>query len=847
MNCKINKYVHKDIVVKLKKSIKNASGNELFLVGKLDTNKIVKNVEVFAKGNKSLVSAIFQVADHGDVVIHNHPTGNLEPSDADVYVASKFGSAGVGFYIVDNTAEMINVVVKAFDKKNYKHIKQEELESFFQPGGRFSKNLKDYELRQPQLEMLTTVVSSFNENKISLIEAGTGTGKSLTYLLPAAFWSVNNKERVVISTNTINLQEQLIKKDIPILRNSLHVKFKSVLVKGRNNYACLRKIDSLRDAGQLLIESVENDQLIQIIEWSTKTREGCKDDVGFAIHNELWDMIQCENDQCLRAKCKFFAKCFFYNSRRDATNADLLIVNHHLLVADIALRKAMDDYTTTTILPPFKRLIIDEAHNIEDVFTSSFGVRISSYRVVKVLHRLQSTKVRSKGIFSFLKFTMQKFQHIISLDLVNEVNIMVDEELIPGLGELYSHVRDMFSLMADDVVLNFNLKISHNDEARIRITKEIALNSLWNEKLVKNVQDLARAIRRFTSNLKGLLVKIETAGEKAALKLASVHLDISSCFNRLETVTRDIGVFVDIAEDRDFSLCRWIEIKAVRNIKTISFCYAPVDISSDMKTYVYDKFNTIVMTSATLSVNKKFDFFKKRIGLTSIDPSMLNEHSLESPFDYEKQSLLCVPSDIADPKETGYSEVLKDLIPLSITISKGKALVLFTSYSLMNEIYSSLKYSISAMGYTCMKQGDTPRHKLLDSFIKDKSSVLFATDSFWQGVDVKGESLECVVVTKLPFRVPSEPIVQARAEFIEKRGGNSFYDYSLPLAVIKFKQGFGRLIRSKSDKGSVLIFDKRVVTKNYGRAFINSLPKVRVVSGKSETVFNEMRRFCQVD
>lgn len=839
----IKKYFKKNVILEIKNQIKNKNGNEVFFVGKLNSEKIIEKVDMIASGNKNSVAAIFQVAGQGDVVLHNHPDNVLVPSDADVSIASKFGSAGVGFYIIDNNAENVNVVVKAFDKKEYKLMETAHLKSFFVRDGYFDKNLQGYEFREQQVQMLDTVIRSFNDNKIALIEAGTGTGKSLAYLLPAIFWSVKNKERVVVSTNTINLQEQLINKDIPILSKSLPFKFKSVLIKGRNNYACLRKVDCIKDGGQLLIEIEANNQLKQLLDWALKSDAGSKEDIDFIVNKDLWDMIQCENDQCLRAKCSFFAKCFFYSSRREATSADLIIVNHHLLVADIAIRKAMDDYNTTTILPPFKKIIIDEAHNIEDVFTSSFGVRITLYRILKVFRRLQSTKDRSKGLFSYLKFVLQKSQPQINLNLIRDINALIDENLIPEWGEFYLFVQEMFTLIANDVSAHLKLKISQNDEERVRITKEFSKDSFWCNKIINDFQSIGKGLRKYTLLLKQLINKIDELPEKKIDKLASIKLDITSCLNRIQAVVNDINMFIHLEENPDHLLCRWVEVKKYMGNKSINFCFAPLNIAEDMKSFVYDKFNTIIMTSATLTVNNNFQFFKERTGTSLIDKNILNEQLLESPFDYEQQALVGIPLDIANPKEEGYDDALKKLIYLAVKTSKGRALVLFTSYNLMNRLHSVLKNSISNMGYVCMRQGEDSRHRLLENFKKDKTSVLFATDSFWQGIDVKGSALECVIVTKLPFRVPSEPIVQARAEFIEMKGGNSFYDYALPLAVIKFKQGFGRLIRSKSDRGAVLIFDKRVLAQSYGRAFINSLPKVRVVADKTEVVFKEMEEF----
>ena len=316
-------------------------------------------------------------------------------------------------------------------------------------------------------------------------------------------------------------------------------------------------------------------------------------------------------------------------------------------------------------------------------------------------------------------------------------------------------------------------------------------------------------------------------------------IDIVSCKTRLKVVSDDIALF--IMEDE--SSCKWIEIKWYREGASVRFCRAPLSVSDGLKACLYDNYDTIVLTSATLAIGKSFKFYKENTGLRLIIDDRLTELILDSPFDYKKQAIIGIPTDISEPDAVGYTASLEENIFKTVEISEGRALILFTSYNLLNNLYQRLAPRITQLGYTCLKQGMDNRHNLLESFKKDKTSVLFATDSFWEGIDVRGDALECVVLTRLPFKVPTEPIIEARAEAIEKAGGNAFYDFSLPTAVIKFKQGFGRLIRSRNDRGAVIIFDSRVVNKRYGHIFLNSLPEIRCIKDKKEVVFREMHAF----
>lgn len=839
---KPTKYLTQTCIEAIRDHIREAGGREVYFVGNTNNQKIVEEVNVVARGNENSVPAIMQAAKYGDVVLHNHPSGLLEPSAPDVAVASQMGNDGVGFFIVNNDVTEIYAVVEPFDRESTSKLDTEIIEALLASEGLISQKLPGFEFRQEQMEMVRTICQAFNQDKIAIVEAGTGVGKTMAYLLPAIFWAVQNKERCVISTNTINLQEQLIKKDIPFLKSIFNFKFKAVLVKGRRNYACLRKVDEVHTDLDMFAEDREREELINLVEWARKSKDGSKADLTFIPMLSVWDKIAADSETCTRTKCPHYQACFVLRARREAIQADILIVNHHLLFADIAVRQAGGQ---VAVLPAYQRLILDEAHHVEDVATSYFGAGITKIGINRMIGQLHRTvKGKNKGQFHVLAAKLNKTS--LPNYQIMQLQQFIENDLIPAADEL-----DMRTNATMDGIFAFTKQVTKedmNNESKLRLTLMHRNHPDWKLFVQDYADDLISAIRLFSKQVSKLLKQLENIqNEKDKESLLSVRVEIMAQVMRLEEAANTIQlVLFQSSED----VIRWIEAQDRYNNRIVRLRSSPLEVAETLKDSVYDQFKTVIMTSATLTVKglpnrDQFDYLENRIGLSLVNSTRRIEKILPAPFDYRKQSILIIPRDIPEPNQKSFSTVLKDLIFRALLVSKGRAFVLFTSYGLLNMLFNQLEEPLREKGIPIFKQGSENRHRLLERFRQNRNSALFATDSFWEGVDVQGKALESVIITKLPFKVPTEPVIEARVEAIKKQGGNAFMEYTVPQATIKFKQGFGRLIRSKTDRGCVIIFDKRVIEKDYGKVFLQSLPDSRLITGTKEAVFKQLEAFFQ--
>lgn len=640
------------------------------------------------------------------------------------------------------------------------------MEEIFGSGGLIAKYHKEYEYRGGQIKMAEAVLRAFEEKKHLIVEAGTGTGKTMAYLVPAIAAALANKQRVIISTGTKNLQEQLMEKDIPFLQKVMPKKFTAAYMKGRSNYACLYKIKKAEN--QPILEGLdEMDYFDEVRHWSRETETGDRAELSNLPENiSFWSRINAKSETCLGQKCPDFEPCFITRMRQRADEADIVIVNHHLFFADLNVRG--NQYGK--VLPDYGAVIFDEAHLIEDIAADYFGFQISSFQLDELVRDADSLPIT---------------------DAVATRDLTKLNAKIIGLADQF-WVRFIQTRGQDGrfpLVPNAFAEKNHKGEVE--------------------ATPLGEAYFALDNALERLATAVDVHAEELT--------EAESLLKRVRQTRFDLEFIVTQSEK---NYVYWLEKRG----RGMFLRASPIDVSALLQEKLFEKTETVVLTSATLSANGKFNFIKDRLGLEEEKTETL---LAPSAFNYEKQAIIYIPKAMPDPRAPEYNQMAAAEIVKILGITQGHAFVLCTSNFSMNTLFELVSMRIN---YPCLVQGSMSKAGLLDRFRKTSNAVLFATSSFWQGVDVRGEQLSCVIIDKLPFAVPSDPIVAARTRFIDENGGKSFFDYSVPQAVITLKQGIGRLIRSKTDKGVIALLDTRLRTKSYGRDFLNSLPRMRITS-----------------
>jgi ATP-dependent DNA helicase DinG len=657
--------------------------------------------------------------------------------------------------------------------------KDASLYQFFAPGGVLSRTHPGYEFRRGQLQMAQAVELALEEKRHLIVEAGTGTGKTLAYLVPV----IRSGKRVIISTGTKNLQEQLFYKDVPFLEQALFggltasgTRLSVCYMKGRNNYLCRKKLYDLTEQ-PVLSGLDEIEQYRAMVAWEKTTQTGDRAELAeLPEASMLWHKLDARSDACLGKNCSQWERCFITEMRRKAIESDIIIVNHHLFFADLAIKMQADDAADAGILPEAAAVIFDEAHEIENVAGNYFGISVSNLRVEDLARDVEAS-----------------LQH----------NRMFSAALSGALGSLRERSQFFFSLLpAGEGRFSFD-------------TRREFLEENGDEFLALN-----QALTRLAGELEGLAQKPE---------------EVFSFVRRTQEIQVQLGFAME-AEDRNTVF--WIERRggrgransqsqrdsgktreSLQSRQNVFLQATPIDVGPILQKCLWSKLECAVLASATLAVGGGFDYIRQRLGLEHARESVLPSH-----FDYESQALLYVPPDLPDPRTPQFGMAAAERIRKLLEITRGRAFVLFTSYGQMNDIYQRL---LGMIEFPMLRQGDAPKSALLEEFRLTPNAVLFATSSFWQGVDVQGEQLSCVIIDRLPFAVPSDPVVAARVKAIDADGGNAFFQYQVPAAVIILKQGFGRLIRSLHDRGLLCLLDNRILKKQYGRVFVESLPKYK--------------------
>lgn len=801
---KINERFTEKCLEIMRTEIEDAGGNEVFFAGAIDVisgKAVVTSVKACARGNESEVCINFEEERRCSVLIHNHPSGVLKPSGADLQVASNASENARGFYIVNNDCTDCYAVVEPILPKTRKKISPSDVSFYLSEKGPFASKSDFFEERPSQLRLTEKISESFNKNGIGVFEAGTGVGKSFAYLIPSMLWALENKERVVISTGTINLQQQLSEKDIPQAEKILGKKIKSVLLKGRQNYVCLRRLDETKAEQDWFTE--EKEIFDRLFEWAENSESGNRSDLAFLPPESVWSKINSESDACMGMKCPNREKCFVMKTRKEAIDANIIVVNHHLLFADIESRMNGAGYDDTVVLPPYRRVIFDEAHGIEHAATSFFSESLNRFKFSKQLNYIYRTR---RGSYAGYLMTLSALSTAADIDQkISEIE-----------SEIYFLKQNLLALDITALELldrDYTLRLFEGT-ASVFQSVIIAINKFLTPAL-KVCSLIRKIIDNLSDNVKEETVVWET---KTVLKRLEDYCSVLKNFTEWSEHTDSVFWIQKNRLPKGFST------EVVNDNLYVSFTQTPLDIAPLMNSGVYEMMDTVCCTSATLGIGKKFDFWKRRVGVGFVPSERVLEGEFESPFPYKENVLFSVPSDAPMPGDMEFAGFAEDSIVRLIEAAAGRTLVLFTSYDLLKSCCEYARLRLSESGINVLKQGDDDRFRLLANFKDDVSSVLFATDSFWEGVDVPGDALSQVIIVKLPFDVPSDPVFAARSEACEKRGGNPFMEISVPDAVIKFRQGFGRLVRRNDDKGSVVVLDRRLVEKRYGSIFMQSIP-----------------------
>jgi predicted DnaQ family exonuclease/DinG family helicase len=684
----------------------------------------------------------------------------------------------------------------------------DEIDAFFAVDGPLARTFSGYEQRMPQVEMAQSVARAFRDGEIQMVEAGTGTGKSMAYLVPAALFAARSGERVVLSTNTINLQDQLFFKDIPALQTVLAasetpLEFDAALLKGRSNYLCLKRYDERRKSENLAPEEVRT--LVKVQLWLPQTSSGDRSELVLIDREQsVWSKINVSPETCIGPRCPHFRECFFFKARRQAEAAHIVVVNHALLCADLT--------APANVLPPYEHLIIDEAHNLEDVATDQLGFSIDQSALLAFLDDLYQSGA-AQVVAGLLSELPTYLRESIAEEADRQRAEQISTQLRPTLDRARALVYECFNLLNGFVSQSLE---SGQYDTRLRLTPAVRGSPEWVavQQSWQNLSDTLMVIGDGLGRLETLLHQLEHA---EILEYDSLLLRVEYLRRFASEVRVNTGhiIFGDEA-----SIC-WLTQDRLRDVLTLTA--VPLSVSEILQAQLFAQKETAILSSATLTIAGSFDYVRSRLGLEEAV-----DLALESPFDYERQALVFIPNDMPEPNQRGYQQTLEQALVDLCRATGGRTLALFTANSSLRQTYAAIQEQLEEDSIAVLAQGvDGSRRALLDRFKQFPRTVLLGTSSFWEGVDVVGDALSVLAIAKLPFNVPTDPVFAARSECFSE----PFVEYAVPQSILRFKQGFGRLIRSREDRGIVVVLDRRLLSKRYGRQFLESLPTTRVRTG----------------
>lgn len=806
-------------------AIRLAGGREVCFVCSMDEHGVIASARVVARGDVTSVLALPGFARRGELLLHNHPSGNLEPSGPDLDIAARMHDAGVGFAIVDNDARELYVVVEIPRARREGRLDLQEVEDVLGAGGAVARLHQRYEDRASQRGFARTIARLYNGGGIGVLEAGTGVGKSLGYLVPALRWAALNGERTVVSTNTINLQEQLVGKDLPFLARALDdqpVRF--ALLKGWHNYLCLHRLEQAQGAGATLFDAGAVAEVDVLARWAERTADGSLSDLPVPPRPEVWDEVAAEPDLCLRLQCPHFDRCFLFAARRQAAQADVIVVNHHLLLADLAVRRVSQKWDDAAVLPPYTRLVVDEGHHLEDAAAGHLGATATRRGLQRLFGRLER---RGKGLLPTLAARLGVRKDLLSVASRD----LVHARLFPSAVAARDKGGTVFDLL-DGVMQEARVPV-------LRLTDAFADHTVWRAGLGAALEDLLRELALLGDNLRLVRERLETDEQ-----VLEVHAPL---LGELRGVTRRLehageALRQGLTPSGKAETVRWLEVRGKeRNLAVSS---VPLALAPILREDLFARMETAIVTSATLSTDGRFDFIRTRLGLTEseVEPEV---QTFPSPFDYATQALLAIPTDTPAPNvdPRGHFDAVVHAIASVAEAARGGVFALFTSHRDVREAALVLRERTLDQRFPLMVHGEDTRDSLLRRFRDAGDAILLGTASFWEGVDVPGDPLRALVLSKLPFKVPTEPLTAAHCEAIEARGGDAFREYMIPHAALRLKQGFGRLIRSASDRGVVVLMDSRAHSKAFGRELVEGLPPARRVIAPWADVACEITRF----
>jgi ATP-dependent DNA helicase DinG len=803
----------------LAREIAAAEGREVSFFAEVDRDGVITAARVAARGTVEMVLALPGAAARGEMLLHNHPSGVLEPSAADLNVAARLHDAGVGFGILNNDATELYVVVEVPRDRPVVPIDPFDIIATLAESGPVADQLARYEDRRSQRDMAAYIADGYNEGGVQLLEAGTGVGKSFAYLVPALAWARANGERTIVSTNTINLQEQLVGKDLPLLRRALSDEDYSptfALLKGWRNYLCLARMHQAASSQRTLLEQDKLDELLGIAEWAGHTADGTLSDLPVTPTAEVWDEVSAEPDLCTRLKCSHFDRCFLFRARRRAAEADVVVVNHHLLAADLSVRQASDNWQEAAVLPPYKRLILDEAHHLEDVAANHLGIQVTSRAVRRLLGRFERN---GRGLAPTLSYELQRQNDLLSRASLD----LLQQRLLPAIADARRASEALF--------LRLLQRLESVPGGQLRLDDGFAADSIWGEGLRFDLDATLGSFRTLRETVETIADRLSQSEQTE--RHAQILQELRGVIRRLDTLSDGLNRSLRPAGGGAPSV-RWME-RSSRG-QHVSLSVVPLDLAPLLRDLLFDRLDTVVLTSATLAAGGEFDFLESRLGLNGDDSPVRVREIFPSPFDYPSQCVFGVPNDLPEPRgdEPGHGAAVVQVVTDLAFASDGGMFVLFTSHLALRRAAQEIRAALGNR-WPILVQGESPRDVLLRRFREAENAILLGTDSFWEGVDVPGRALRALIMNKLPFKVPSEPITAARLERLAEEGLDGFMHYLLPHAALKLKQGFGRLIRSRQDTGIVVLLDSRVVTKRYGHLLLSGLPRAdRIVDRWSQ-------------